>query len=87
MSFTTKEWVKTREAEELLCLSVRSLSRLRKNKILSAGQCWRRTNPKNINSDVIYNIPECIKVLSGITAALEMEQDQFEKSIVKEVTY
>ena len=80
MPFTTKEWVKTREAEEILCLSVRSLLRLRKNKTLVPGQCWRRTIPGNINSHIIYNIPACLEILSGVTAAVEMEQDQLEKS-------
>ena len=79
------EWVKTRVAEELLCLSERSLLRLRKNKILSPGKCWRRTIPNNLNSNVIYNIPECQKILSGITAATEIETDLLAKSEKKEV--
>ena len=70
------EWAKTRLAEELLCLSERSLLRLRQKGILSAGRCWRRTIPDNINSNVIYNIPACLEVLSGVAAASEMEQDQ-----------
>ncbi len=70
------EWVKTREAEEILCLSERSLFRLRKNKTLAPGKCWRRTIPDNINSNVIYNIPACLEVLSGVAAASEMEQDR-----------
>ena len=70
------EWVKTREAEVILCLSERSLFRLRKNKTLVPGRCWRRTIPDNINSNVIYNIPACLEVLSGVAAASEMEQDR-----------
>lgn len=70
------EWVKTREAEVILCLSERSLFRLRKKKTLVPGRCWRRTIPDNINSNVIYNIPACLEVLSGVAAASEMEQDQ-----------
>tara|TARA_A100001037_G_C14635297_1_gene407677 strand:+ start:182 stop:448 length:267 start_codon:yes stop_codon:yes gene_type:complete len=76
MSTTTKEWFKTRLAEELLCLSERSLFRLRQKGILPAGRCWRRTIPDNINSNVIYNIPACLEVLSGVAAASEMEQDR-----------
>ena len=70
------EWAKTRLAEELLCLSESSLFRLRQRRILTPGRCWRRTIPNNINSNVIYNIPACLEVLSGVAAASEMEQDQ-----------
>ena len=80
------EWVKTRKAESLLCLSERTLLRLRQKKILTAGKCWRRTIPDNLNSHVIYNIPACQEVLSGITAGLEMEQDNLSSSIEKETT-
>ena len=79
------EWVKTREAEELLCLSERSLLRLRKNKTLIAGKCWRRTIPDNLNSNVIYNIPACLDILNGISAATELEQDLLSQSRVQEL--
>ena len=81
-----EDWVKTRDAERILCISERSLLRLRKNKTLTAGKCWRRTIPDNLNSHVIYNIPSCQEVLSGITAALEMEEDCLSNSIEKETT-
>jgi len=59
---------------------------LDKKKILTAGKCWRRTIPDNLNSHVIYNIPACQEVLSGITAGLEMEQDNLSSSREKETT-
>tara|TARA_Y100001968_G_scaffold314816_1_gene340653 strand:- start:594 stop:851 length:258 start_codon:yes stop_codon:yes gene_type:complete len=82
----TNEWVKTREAEVLLCISDRTLLRLRKKKILPAGKCWRRTVPDNLNSHIVYHIPSCQEVLSGMTAALEMEQDGLSNSIKNETT-
>ena len=87
MSSTTKEWAKTREAEVLLGISERSLLRLRKNKVLTPGHCWRRTIPNNVNSNVIYNIPACLEVLNGIAAANEVEQDLLEKEKQSEVSY
>ena len=80
-----EDWVKTRDAEKILCISERSLLRLRKNKTLIAGKCWRRTIPNNLNSNVIYNIAACQEVLNGITAAAEMEADLLSKSVNKEV--
>ena len=79
------EWYKTREAEKLLCLSERTLLRLRKNKTLIAGKCWRRTIPDNLNSNIIYNIPACLEVLNGITAAKEIEQDLLFQSQKEEI--
>lgn len=81
----SEDWVKTRDAEKILCISERSLLRLRKNKTLLAGKCWRRTIPDNLNSNVIYNIPKCQEVLNGATAAAEMEADLLAKSVKREV--
>ena len=86
MSTKTKEWAKTREAEELLCLSERTLLRLRKDRTLVPGLCWRRTIPHNLNLNVVYNIPECLRVLNGITRASEMEMDMLANLKKKEIS-
>ena len=75
----TPSWVRTPAAVEALCLSEKTLLRLRQRKVLKAGDCWRRTIPNNRNSHVIYNIPACQEVLSGLAAASEMEQDRLSK--------
>ena len=85
MFTTSEDWVKTRDAEKILCISERSLLRLRKNKTLLAGTCWRRTIPNNLNSHIIYNIHECLEILNGISKATEMEVDLLAKDEKLEV--
>jgi len=80
------EWVKTRVAERLLGISERTLFRLRKDKTLLPGSCWRRSIPHNLNSNVLYHIPSCLEVLSGVAAASEIEKDIFEKTSAMEVS-
>ena len=53
-------------AAKELGLSTRSLFRMRESGTLPVGDCWRRTFPDNKNSDVLYNIPACLEVLSQI---------------------
>ncbi len=71
-----QEWLKTPEASIVLGRSTKALQRLRADKTLPVGLCWTRTTPSNLNSHVLYNIPACLEVLSGVAAASEMEQDQ-----------
>jgi len=71
-----QQWVKAPEASIALCRSIKVLQRLRADKTLPVGLCWTRTTPSNLNSHVLYNIPACLEVLSGVAAASEMEQDQ-----------
>ncbi len=81
----TQTWARTRAAVGALCLSEKTLLRLRQRKVLKAGDCWRRTFPSNRNSHVIYNIPACLEALNGATRAAEMEQDRLATSRKKEV--
>ena len=71
-----QQWLKAPEASIALCRSTKVLQRLRADKTLPVGLCWTRTTPSNLNSHVLYNIPACLEVLSGVAAASEMEQDQ-----------
>jgi hypothetical protein len=51
---TTTKWVTQREAADHLCLSERTLIRLRREGLLAAGECWHRKIPTNANSHVLY---------------------------------
>lgn len=61
---------------EALCLSPRSLLRLRADGIFEAGKCWIRKVPTNPNSDVLYDLSACQHALSAATIAAQIEQDR-----------
>ena len=73
---TTTRLVTQREAAECLCLSERTLIRLRTNGLLAAGTCWYRKIPTNTNSHVVYDVMACRDALSAATRAAYLEQDQ-----------
>ncbi len=73
---TFHKWATQHDAALFLCMSERTLYRLRNDGTLIPGKCWRRKIPHNKNSHVLYNIPACLEVLSGVAAASEMEQDR-----------
>lgn len=69
-------YVTAREAMEALCLSPRSLLRLRADGVFEAGKCWIRKFPANPNSDVLYDLLACQNALSAATIAAQIEQDR-----------
>ena len=77
--------VSQREAAEALAVSERTLARLRSDGTLPPGECWRRKVPQNSNSHVLYDLPACIDVLTGLARAELMEKDQLEAIRKKEV--
>ena len=77
--------VSQRDAAKKLGVSERTLYRLRSDGTLPAGKCWRRKIPQNCNSHVLYDIPACIAVLSGVARAEYMEQDQLDATRRKEI--
>ena len=80
-----QKWVPQRHAAFALSTSERTLARMRADGLLPAGDCWRRKNPRNKNSDCLYNLEACIEVLSGQSKAAEMEADLLTLSVKKEV--
>ena len=76
---TFSKWATQYDAALFLCMSERSLHRLRNDGTLIPGKCWRRKIPHNKNSHVLYNLEVCEAVLSGSTAAEQMEIDQLSK--------
>ncbi len=78
-------WATQSEAALALRTSERTLARMRANRILTVGLCWRRKNPNNKNSHCLYNLEACMDVLSGQAKAAELEQDLLTLSEKKEV--
>ncbi len=70
------QYVTSREAEDVLRLSSRSLLRLRSEGILRVGVCWIRKFPTNPNSAVLYDLSACQHALSAATIAAQVEQDR-----------
>jgi len=79
------KWVPQRHAAFALSTSERTLARMRADGLLPAGDCWRRKNPRNRNSDCLYNLEACIEILSGQSKAAEMEADLLSQSRVQEL--
>jgi hypothetical protein len=69
-------YVTAREAGCALCISIRSLQRLRRQGVLRIGECWVRKFPNNSNSDVLYDLEACRRALSAATIAAQIEQDR-----------
>jgi len=69
-------WLPQRSAADRLCLSERTLIRLRKSGVLTPGTCWRRKVPSNPNSHVVYDLSACEFALAAATHAALIEQDQ-----------
>ena len=61
----TKKWVSQRIASDFLGVSERTLLTMRKQGVLTQGDCWRRKIPTNPNSHVLYELENCeIKLTS-----------------------
>lgn len=60
-----RQWVKQSAAAKYLSMSQTTLRRLRQSKLLIEGVCWRRMNPLRPRSDVVYDLVEVERVLSG----------------------
>jgi len=60
MKFTINvKWVSQKTASDYLGISERTLYKMRQQKVLTEGNCWRRKNPTNPNSHVLYNLEDC----------------------------
>ena len=81
------KWVPQRDAAFALSTSERTLARMRADRLLPIGKCWRRKIPTNKNSHCLYDIEACIDVLNGQARAAELEQDLLAHSRDKEVSH
>ncbi len=69
-------WLPHRVAADKLCISQRTLIRLRQGGVLIPGTCWRRKVPANPNSHVVYDVVACEFALAAATKAALIEHDQ-----------